>query len=160
MNDPVFILRILFWIFLLIFLFYLAWYDWKYQKIPNRVLVILLLVKCVLLCAECTARENGWKDLIENINLDSWWSSISFLSIYFLRQDAIGAGDVKLMIAISCYLEGEMALEHSFFSLLFALGYSILTMLFKGKDIRKKIPFTPFAFLGTVAVMIKRSILH
>lgn len=160
MNDPGSILKILCWIFLLTCLFYLAWFDWKYRKIPNRVLILLLLVKCILLCVECTVRENGWRNLIENISMDSWWSSLSFLFAFFLRCDAIGAGDVKLMIVISCYLEGEMALEQSLFSLLFALCYGIFAMIFKKNAVREKFPFAPFALLGAVVVIIKKSIFH
>lgn len=119
---------------LCIFLLIACYYDYRYRRIPN-ILIFLMLITGVTwrFC------EQGGRGAV--FSLLTMIAVIVFLSPFF-RMKALGAGDVKMFGVCSGYCFGEEFLYFLFFSLLIAASVSIVkTIIGRGKEcLKMKVP--------------------
>lgn len=135
-------------------LFVIAWNDSMERRIPNRILLILLIVRMVLFIWKCALHRGNW--ITEwNLSMEGvlFGGGICLL-IYLLFFGSFGAGDVKLFAIVGCYLGSEDILLTVFLSVFYAALYSVGMLMRKKADLKRKIPFSPFVFLGVITVMI------
>ena len=127
---------------LIIGLCVIAWKDAMLKQIPNRMLLILLLVRFVLLISDRTKEIEALEGFLIGGGV--------MLSGYLLSKGAMGAGDVKLMAVVGSYVGGDMILPIALWSLLAATGYSLILWLKNMSGVCKEIPLTPFVLIGTI----------
>jgi prepilin peptidase CpaA len=106
-------------------------YDYKKQKIPNRINLFLLIFSLTL----ATMNSFFYQDvqiLVSSLKAFGFVSLV-FIPLFALR--VFGAGDVKLLMAIAAFLgfESTLLFLNYFFGILFISA--VLMVLFKGQCI-------------------------
>ncbi len=70
--------------------------------------------------------------------------AIRFLGSFFLKQEAMGMGDIKLAAGIGAFLGWKIGLISFFMSFLLGAVIVIILLLTHVKKGKDKIPFAPF----------------
>ena len=134
--------------------FYLADFDVKSKIVPNRILLVLLAVRTVLLLLEAFFYPGYFSSFV----LSSFFGAALAMLILFVGnlicKKGMGYGDIKLFGVIGYYVGPQTVLGVLFFSLLFAAVYSILLLLMKKIKAKDEIPFVPFIFAGLAAASL------
>lgn len=124
--------------------------DIRVQKIPNKLIIVALLLRCVLFVPEfIISSSNGFAVL-----KDSLFASIIITSFFFVfalcLKNSIGMGDIKLFGIIGLY-QGVFGMINSvFYSLTVSFVLSVLLLISKKKSRNDTISFGPSIFLGTI----------
>lgn len=71
-----------------------------------------------------------------------------------LTQEAIGKGDGDLTIALGIQTGFFGSMELLMYAFLFSASFSVLLLLCKKADRKKRIPFVPFLLLGYLGVLL------
>lgn len=103
---------------LCIFLCIACYYDYRYNRIPNWLLVVMGAAELV------SAYMNGGFRKIPEFCLVTLLVILAFYPLF--KIGTVGAGDVKLFGLCSGYLPKEKILTFLFFSLLIALFFSLV----------------------------------
>jgi len=74
---------------------------------------------------------------------------IRIVAFFFLKQESMGAGDVKLAAGIGSFLGWSQALLSFFLSFLLGAIISVFLLTFHIKRRRDRIPFAPFLVLAS-----------
>lgn len=142
------------YIYLLVWLSMLAWIDWKEQRIPNKILLILFVSRLVFLFAESFFHQSDWKNIFTSSITGGMTAGGLLFFCYAFFRGSIGAGDVKIFAVLGAYLGSRAAFYSLMFSVFYAVIYCLLKLLQKKVTLKKKIAFAPFIFLGTITTMI------
>lgn len=106
---------------LCIFLALACWYDYRKSRIPNLLLLLMLVAGWV------SAIFNGGMGAVLVFSVRS--ISVMLLLYPIFKIGALGAGDVKLYGVCAGYLSPGKFLYFLFFSLLIAAVFSLIKML-------------------------------
>ncbi len=124
--------------------------DYWEQVVPNRVLLILLLLYVILL---------GWQGLrdmevvlweLPSIILGLLFCMLSFGFGYLFSRGSMGAGDVKLALVMGLYLSGEYVVGAVLYGCIAGAVFSIVQLVRKKLTRKDAIPFVPFLYLGLI----------
>lgn len=125
---------------LIVILGYIAVKDLREMIVPNKALIILLVISLGHLFVNIPDVKNILCSLVT--------SSIIFGGLYGLGKNIIGAGDVKLILVLSLWLEFPYNLLAWWIS--FASGGLIgaFLILVQKCKLKAKIPFAPLLIFG------------
>ena len=135
---------------MLAFMTYFCVEDHKEQLVPNRVLLLLLVLFPILLGGYGIHDMDTVLKTIPSIILGFLFCLLSFGLGYLLSHGSMGAGDVKLSLIMGIYLTGNDIPGAIFYGCLIAAGYSIVQLLRKKISRKDRIPFVPFLYMGVV----------
>ena len=135
---------------MLAFMTYFCVEDHKEQLVPNRVLLLLLVLFPILLGGYGIHDMDTVLKIIPSIILGFLFCLISFGLGYLLSHGSMGAGDVKLSLIMGIYLTGNDIPGAIFYGCLIAAGYSIVQLLRKKISRKDRLPFVPFLYMGVV----------
>lgn len=130
-------------VLIVIILFFIGWNDIKKMEIPNKLNLLLLIMAIIV--------KGRSIEIIENSILGMGIYVLPFLIIYgyvsdFMKEDVIGFGDIKLVLAFGYILGYKTFIEvYYFFIGTFILAgiFGIVIGLIK-KSWKLRIPFSPF----------------
>lgn len=131
----------------------IAWIDYKSRRIPNSLLLFLLLSRIVILGLECLLYHEHWLSIVMSAGMGFLVGGGLFLVFFLFSRGGIGAGDVKLFAVLGCYM-GAAIFTVIFLAVLLSACYSIVALLLKKVSIKQEIPFAPFVLGGTLIAMI------
>lgn len=77
-----------------------------------------------------------------------------FFIIYVVARGSFGFGDVKLSFLIGTILSINSLLEYIAYTLILAVGTSIILILLKKKTLKSKIAFGPFMIISFVIMLV------
>ncbi|MTI65408.1 MAG: prepilin peptidase [Firmicutes bacterium] len=122
--------------------------DYKYQIIPNKIIIFGFTVgiSLHLLYNVRTSFINGTIGLLIGGGI--------FLLIAIVTKGAMGGGDIKLMGMIGFYLGYKSILLITFLSFIIGAFISILLLVTKIKSRKDFIPFGPFISIATIIVIL------
>ena len=125
-----------------------TWWDLWQHKIPNKILVIGLVLRIAVFLVEA----------ITNIQI------AAMLGIYalaaagammlgaalckLLSPASVGAGDIKLLVIMGLYLGADKIGAVIMPGLLVLFFFAIFMLLVKKADRKKELPFAPFMLIG------------
>lgn len=148
------ILKSIRYLYLLVWLYVLAWIDRKKQIVPNKILLILLISRLLLLVMECIFYQSYWVSILISAFMGGGIAGGMFLLCYALTKGGVGAGDIKLFAVLGLYLGSGAIFSSVFLTVVYAAVYSLLKLLLKKTDLKQEIAFVPFIFLGTITTII------
>ncbi len=131
-----------------------AWIDYRSRKIPNILLLVLLLCGAAVLTGECLCCGEYAVELLFSSAMGFLTGGGIFLMYYLFTGGGIGAGDVKLFAVLGYYLGAGYILTALFLTVLTAAFYSVAALLTKKATLKQEIPFAPFVLAGTVLTMM------
>jgi len=116
--------------------------DFNYRKIPNELVMLILIISCALSIYR-TIAYNDFNYLFRAIS-GGIGAIAPLIAAVLLLEKGIGTGDIKLMFALGVYL-GAPAAVH-FFAVAFILAFAVAIVLLAMKKAgrRSKIVMGPF----------------
>lgn len=133
-------------VLIILLLSFAAYYDWKYGKVPNQLVLSMYLLGIVYLFL---------KDKSYIIpRLEAFFFTFAVFYLFFLTN-SIGAGDIKLFMAIALFVNLKMLIIILALTFFFALLKSITNMLITKKwDLKKKVKLVPYVLLSYTSCII------
>lgn len=120
---------------------YLVWYDIKYLKVPNKIIIMLLVL--VLLDSFIT-------DTVKESLIAEGLSLLFFIVVYIITKGKIGIGYIKFSLVSAMYV-GIITWYYSLsISVGIGLMFFVIAVISSKSLLSKKIPFVPFLFAGLV----------
>lgn len=147
------ILKCVRYLVLLAATFVIAWIDRHERRIPNRILLILLGIRAVLLVGEWTLVPSMGLSLLISSLMGMLIGGGLFLLAYFISRGGVGMGDVKFFAVIGTYMGTGSIMALVFMTALAAALYSIIMLILKKIKLKEEIPFAPFVLVGTILTM-------
>jgi len=127
-----------------------AFIDFKFQIIPDRVVLIIFLLGIVNGVYQTMFQDAPWYLWVIGL----FAASLPLFVLGLIYDDGIGGGDIKLMAAAGLFTGWKLILLAAFLGAIYALFYA-LGLYLAGHTVRKTpIPFGPFLCLGIVTSII------
>lgn len=131
---------------LIVSLCIIAWIDIAQKKIPNLLLLILMIVR------SCFLKIDGAEFSTSIIGF--FTGGVILLFVYLLAEEKIGAGDVKLIAVVGYYIGSDKILELLFLSFMTAGIFCIVQRLYTVSGSLGKIPFAPFVLTAILILFL------
>lgn len=131
----------------------LAVTDWKTQIIPNRFLLLLLLLWVGATGIYMIADTASGLALFFKSVAGGLAGGAIFLLCYLISGKKLGAGDVKLAFVMGLYLTGQRIIGAFFYGLLLCCIYSLIQMCRKKLGLKDGVPMVPFLYLGVLITL-------
>ncbi len=127
----------------------IGYIDYKYMKIPNKILLAGLYLRAVCLIAEVILYK---KAIIKMLFTEFLAVIVIFLIcmlLNFIMKNAVGMGDIKLLILMALYIGDSGIIPAIVFSLFVSFFISIYFLITGKKGKKDVIPFAPSVVAGT-----------
>lgn len=137
-------------VLLLAGLAFFAYTDFEGHRIPNRIVVIMLITRAVFYVAELIYYGSDFWE-----KLGSSMLSLSLALVFFVvgvvgLKNAIGMGDIKLLIVLGLYLGFYCTFSAVFFGLIILFFEAVILLIMKKKTKSDAIAFAPALFIGAL----------
>lgn len=137
-------------------LFALALYDYRHMKIPNKMLLCLLVFRVIFSGVESlfTCQVLSWSKIQESIFSSLLFGGL-FLVMAMVAKNRLGFGDVKLIFTVCLYFDLQTNLIAIFLSLLNVSILCVMLVLSHRGNIKTQLPLAPSIAVGYLfAVLI------
>ena len=134
--------------------FLIAAIDFKVMKIPNKLVLGLLIVRALYMIVVIASGAVAWKVILVN-SLVGFVAGAIFMGVcYFFARGGVGAGDLKLYASLGfCYeLVGLVAIM--LYSLLASVVVGVGMLVFKKAKFKTAIPMAPFIIFGLTIYLV------
>ena len=132
----------------------IAWNDYMNKRIPNRMILDLLVFRILILLMECLLHQEYWIGIFINACTGFLCGGGLLLLCYLITKGGIGAGDVKLFAVLGCYLGSGRICIAAFLSFFISAFYCIIGWMRKKKSLKQEIPLGPFVLIGTMLTVM------
>lgn len=127
----------------LIPLFFISFSDIKYRRIPNSLLLSILIIG---LFSTITSHR-----VFSHI-LGFFLPSLILLFLYMAKK--LGAGDIKLFSALGLVWGYQLNIAAFVLSIFFSFFYSIAKHIFFRKSSENSLPFAPFILFAYLTLIV------
>lgn len=132
----------------------LAYIDLKRHIVPNKILMIMLVIWVMISGVNIIlSPAEGIEQTFRALS-GAFIGGLIFLLCYLLSRRQLGGGDVKLAFIMGLYLTGERIMGAIFYGVLLSCIYSIVQLCRKKVGMKDGIPLVPFLYIGTLIVML------
>lgn len=138
---------------MLYILLVIAWIDSRVQKIPNMLLLIMIILRFIFFIFESLDMPEFMRYNILDMFSGSLFCLVLLVVCRIIVKNSIGMGDIKLFTVLGMYF-GFDVLRVMLFSFFCTAVYSIGLMIFKKKTRHDSVPMGPFVFIGTVITIV------
>ena len=145
--------KILRYLILLEAMFIIAWIDHHERRIPNKILLVMLAVRTMILSVEWLFVPSMGMALLISSLFGMLLGGGMFLLAHFLSRGGVGMGDVKLFAVTGWYVGTSSIMSLVFLTVMVSAGYSIIMLILKKVKLKEEIPFAPFVLVGTILTM-------
>lgn len=135
-------------------LFVAALIDFRLKIIPNRLVVILLVVGTAFLIPQYFEYNAVFKSLLIGSVVGLVLCFLLFYVMSVMTKGGVGMGDVKLFTALGWFFGVKGAVYTMILSLLLCVLFSVVLLVMRIKKAKDHIPFGPFIFAGYCASLI------
>lgn len=126
----------------------LAKVDYHEKKIPNVIILALIVIRIPFLVYELIISSEIWKSVLLYPVFGAAIGAGVILIAMILSRSGIGMGDVKMLLVIGLYVGSTEIIDTMFFMFFAsAIGGVFLLATSKAK-MKDSIPMAPFAFIG------------
>jgi len=141
-------------VLLLVFSYIAAINDFRYKTVSMKLIIVMLGGWVLLSCYNIVFTEASITTIFLNGFIGLILGGIFLLPIYFFNKKGVGEGDIIFLATVGLYIGGSLILAAIMFSLIIALITVIILLIAKRKTRKDSIPFIPFVFIGTLAVLL------
>ena len=126
----------------------LACTDAKEKIIPNKVILALLVIRCAYLVVEVIVAYPFFKQSLGYPLVGAAIGGGIIALAMFISRHGVGAGDVKLFLAIGFYVGSTEIISTLLYTFLISAFVGLGMLLFGKAKLKDSVPLAPFAFLG------------
>lgn len=141
---------LLLWELLLLFGYLAAWRDIREQRIPNKLVIIMLGVWILVIVPQMFLRMEYTLYLVLSGVVGFLLAGTVFVIVYLVSRKGLGGGDVKLMAVSGLYLGTTNVLPAMLYGSVFAGVIGVILIISKKIGPRDTIPLVPFLYAGMV----------
>lgn len=131
-----------------------AWVDIKSRIIPNKILLIGLLIRCVLIAVEGLVSPGEVRYILLSSTVAAIVLFAGSILCRLISHDAIGFGDVKLLAFMGFCIQNDRIWGAMLLSAIISFVYSLYLVVCKKANRKTEIPFAPLLLAGTIAASI------
>ena len=146
--------RLIFNLCLSVFLTILAAVDLEYKRVPNRVLLVMLVVYALAAGIYILTDISNGLAFVFVSAAGSLFAGVSFLLCYIISRRQLGGGDVKLAFLLGLYLGGGRIFGAIIYGILCCFIYSVVQLCRRRLGLRDGVPLVPFLYLGVLITFI------
>lgn len=132
----------------------LALLDVEKKMIPNRILLVLLGVRTILMVGECICFPQVCMEIVISAAVGMIGGGVLFLLAGLLTGKGIGMGDVKLIGIMGYFLGFQVLMSDLVITLTLTVLYGLMALILKKASLRSELPFAPFAAAGTMITIL------
>lgn len=135
-------------------LYLLAKIDFHEKKIPNKIVLILLVVRVSYLLYEAWNNREYLNMVMIPPLLGAFIGGGIMMIAMLISRKGVGMGDVKLFIVIGAYVGSTQVISTMFYTFFVSAIAGIVLLMTKRAHLNDSIPMAPFAFIGVVTEYI------
>lgn len=139
--NPLLIITQYFFFLLLIFVVIA---DFQYLIIPDFFIILLSMLALIL------GGANYISGLLAIVCATVFFTLLYFAASWIFKKEALGLGDIKLMLPLAFVLGWPWVLLAIFLSFIVGGFFATILLLFKQKKIGQALPFGPFLIVGFI----------
>lgn len=124
--------------------------DFWEHKVPNRIILVSLLLWAIIVGAGFIFDMQYMLGLVFEYCIGFLFCAISFGLCYIISRGKLGAGDVKLALLMGLCLPAGYVTAAILYGCLAAAVVSIVLLLLKKITRKDFIPFVPFLYAGLI----------
>lgn len=121
--------------------------DLQYLIVPDFFIVLLSIL---VLVAQVLSKQSWLLSLLAVLFSSTFFVGLYFLAKKILKKEALGLGDVKLMIPIAFLLSWPKIVLNIFLAFIIGGFFAMLMLLIKRKKLGQALPFAPFLILSAL----------
>lgn len=126
----------------------LAKIDYHERKIPNKIVLTLLLLRIGFLIYEIFSNVEYWKNALVYPILGAAIGGIILAVAMIISRKGVGMGDIKMFIVIGAFVGSTEILATMFYTFLISAIGGILLLITKKAKLKDSVPMAPFACAG------------
>ena len=139
---------------LLAVLFPVAYFDYIFYKIPNKILKYAVIVRAADLIPEALIYKKEMAGVLIDMGITLAVLFLICMVCNFIIRGAMGMGDVKLLLVMGLYL-GSAKFILAILVVLVLAFFAAIYFVASGKKTKKDImPFAPYILAGTYLAVI------
>lgn len=127
--------------------------DIRKQIIPNKVILVGIVLRIVYAVAELITLGSGYFAILKSDLLSLALVVVLFLLGVLILKNGIGMGDIKLILVMGVFQGFSGVISSLFFSLFAAFVVAIVMLITKKKTRKDAIEFAPAVLVGTAISM-------
>ena len=131
-------------------MYLLAKVDYHEKKIPNKIVLALLLFRLGFLAYEVFSNLEYWKTVVVYPVLGAIIGGVIMAIAMLLSRKGVGMGDVKMFIMIGAFVGSSEIIATMFYTFLISAVGGIGLIIFKKASVKDSVPMAPFACAGIV----------
>lgn len=131
----------------------IACIDKKSKRIPNEILLAMLIIRVLIFFAEWISYPSYALSLLISALMGGVIGGGMFLICYLITRGGVGMGDVKLFFTAGCYLGTGGIMTVTVTTVLASAIYSIIQLIRRKAKLKDEIAFAPFVWIGLVLAM-------
>ena len=129
-------------------LFCIAVIDYQIKKIPNKILIFILLVRIIYIILSVIKNKGSFISLIAFSLFGMFIGGLIVLIVMLISRGGIGAGDMKLFALLGLYFGMPGILSIMMYALFIAAIFSAVMLISKKAKMKSTIPMAPFILVG------------
>lgn len=122
--------------------------DLKIKRIPNKILLALLIFRFCGIIIESALGEASILNTVIFSVVGMLVGGFFMLTCMFISRGGIGAGDMKLYALVGFYFGLSGIIQVMFYSLLLAAVFSICMLISRKAKMKSTLPMAPFILSG------------
>ena len=134
---------------LIAFIVPLAWKDYYEYKIPNKVILVMLSIRVLLMIWELVIMKKDFFVELKDCVLACVLIGLFLILVHIIFKNSIGMGDVKLMMIMALYQGFYGVFSSIFFSMISVCILGVALLIVKKKKRKDALPFAPAVLFGT-----------
>jgi len=127
-----------------------AYFDKKSYRIPNKLILLGLVLRVIVLGIEVLTIGTEVKEFIISELIASAAMFVISLICMLIAKNSLGMGDVKLFMIMGLFLGIRGMMTAMFFSLIVTFFVSVFMLITKKKNRKDYLPFAPSIMVGTI----------
>lgn len=131
------------------FLYPAAYYDYRFLKIPNHIIRYAMIIRLLELIPEAVMYKRGIFTMLADEMITAAVIFLICMVCNLLIKNAVGMGDIKLMIVMGIFLGSARLITAVLVSLIVAFFLAIFLLAANKKGKKDVIPFAPSVLAGT-----------
>lgn len=130
-------------------LLYIAFFDYKYKKIQNKVVLFLLGLWSIFFIVTFIGNnlQLVWENLFKSLE-GVLFTTLVFIPTYVISKKSIGGGDVKLFLVLALYFQYSGIVFVTLISLISSSLFGMISILTKKMNRKSQLPLAPFIYVG------------
>ena len=129
-------------------IYLLAKVDYHEKKIPNKIVLVLLILRIAFLIYEVLSNLEFWKNVLVYPLLGAAIGGMIMAVAMLISRKGVGMGDVKMFIIIGAFVGSTEILATMFYTFLISAIGGICLLVTKKAGLKDSIPMAPFACAG------------